>query len=188
MPPAAKVPPEQIEKSLALQIEQVEKLPDEKKLSELEKNLKRLESVANEDSVKEVTSTIASSLGLNEEQYAPKSAPAGGAFDTNTAQLQDVTRTRTQSGAWQYESHLVDAEGREQKVLMTQAEGETIYKTFEQMQKFPLAEGIYRGVVMPLIQKMLKAEEMAQQAAAEAERMRQDDQQKNASKTGEIQD
>ena len=40
---------------------------------------------------------------------------------------------------------------------MTQAEGEAIYETFQQMKKFPVAAGIYRSVVMPMIQKTLEA-------------------------------
>ena len=170
--PVADVAPEQIEKSVESQIEQVKRLPDERKLSELEKNLKRLNSVASEESVREVTTTIASTLGLDPGQYAPKNAPAEGPFDTDTGQLQDVTRTRDQAGGWKYESVLVDAEGRTITVPMTAAEGETVYNTFQQMKKFPMAEGIYRSVVIPLLQKMIQAEELANKAATEAERLK----------------
>ena len=41
--PVTDVPGEQIEKSLESQIEQVKQLPDDRKLSELEKNLRRLD-------------------------------------------------------------------------------------------------------------------------------------------------
>jgi hypothetical protein len=174
--PVADVPNEQIEKSVQSQIEQVKQLPDEKKLSELEKNLRRLDAIANPESVEDVSGKIASTLGLNTEQYQPKATPAAGVFDANTAQLQDVTRTRSASGMWQYESVLVDAGGRTMKVPMSAAEGETVYNTFEQMKKFPLAQGIYRSVVMPLIQKMLSAEDAASKASIAAERLQQNDQ------------
>ncbi len=62
------------------------------------------------------------------------------------------------------------------KVPMTAAEGETVYNTFAQMKKFPLAQGIYRSVVMPLIQKMLSGQDAASKAAIAAERIRQQDQ------------
>ena len=168
---AGEIPKEEIEKSIQSQVERFDNLPDEKKLSELEKNLKRLESVATEESVAEVTTTIASTLGLDTEQYAKKEKPADGEFDTTTAQLQDVTRSQGKNGMWSYESVLVDAEGRERTVPMTAAEGETVFQAFEQMKKFPLAEGIYRSVVMPMIQKMMVAEDVAQKAVLEAQRM-----------------
>ncbi len=96
--PVTDVPGEQIEKSLESQIEQVKQLPDERKLSELEKNLRRLDSIASPDSVNDVSGKIASTLGLNTEQYQPRATPAAGAFDANTAQLQDVTRTAHRNG------------------------------------------------------------------------------------------
>ena len=169
--PVAEVPPEQIEKSLESQIQQVERLTDERKLSELDKNLSRLESVADPQSVQEVTATIASTMGLDTQQYAPKETPASGSFDTDSSQLQEVTRKRDDSGNWQYESLLVDAQGRTMTVPMSSAEGETVYNAFESMKKFPMAEGIYRGIVMPLLQQMVKAQELAEKAANEAGKM-----------------
>ena len=52
---------------------------------------------------------------------------------------------------------MVDDSGREMEVPMTEAEGEGMYQTFQQMKKFPVAAGIYRKVVMPMIQKTLEA-------------------------------
>lgn len=177
---AGEIPKEEIEKSIQSQVEQFEDLPDQKKLSELEKNLRRLDSVATEESVVEVTTTIASTLGLDTDQYAKKEKPADGEFDTATAQLQDVTRSQGDSGEWTYESVLVDAEGRERTVPMTSAEGETVFQAFEQMKKFPLAEGIYRSVVMPMIQKTMVAQDVAQKAVLEAQRMQEMEQAKLA--------
>lgn len=173
--PAGDVPAEQIEKSLESQIEQAKKLPDEQKLSELEKNLKRLNRIADEQSVKAASGKIASVIGLDTDQYQPKASPAAGPFDANSAQLQDVTRSRGPTGAWRYKSVLVDDQGRTMTVPMAAADGETVYNTFQQMNKFPLAKGIYRSVVMPLIQKMLNAEDTASKAAVAAERLRRQD-------------
>lgn len=108
---------------------------------------------------------------MDATEYASKAPPISGSFDTDTSQLQEVIRTQDESGRWQYESVLVDAEGRTMTVPMSAAEGETVYNTFESMKQFPMAEGIYRGVVMPLLQRMVKARELAVKAASEAERI-----------------
>ncbi len=105
--PSVEVTPERIKKSLQSHLSQFEKLSDQQKLSELEKNLKRLESVSNPESVQEVTTTIASALGVDQQKYAPQEIPAEGTFDTETSQLQDVVRTRAESGDWKYESVMV---------------------------------------------------------------------------------
>ena len=168
-PPASEIPPEQIEASIDSQIAQFEKLPDERKLSELEKNLKRLDRVSNPQSVQQVTTKIASTLGLDTETYQPKESAAEGPFDPSTAQIDDVIRTKSEDGQWIYESILVDAEGRKQNVPMTEDDGETTYEAFQQMKQFPMAAGIYRSVVMPLIQKTVAAAEIAKEAAAKAE-------------------
>jgi hypothetical protein len=39
---------------------------------------------------------------------------------------------------------------------MTAAEGESAYKTFELIKSNPLLERVYRGVVMSLLDKVLK--------------------------------
>lgn len=171
--PAPDVPAEEIQASINSQLEQVDRLSDERKLSELEKNLKRLEAVSSEESVQEVTTTIADKLGL--QPGAVPDADAEGEFEFDSAQLHDVTRKRSDSGVWEYESVLVDSSGRTQTVPMTPAEGESAYAAFEQMKKFPLAAGIYRQVVMPLIQKSIEASELAAKAALEAQRVRRDE-------------
>ena len=165
-----KVPKEQIEASIEAQIEATESLSDEKKLTELEKNLQRLESIASEDSVREVTATIAGSLGL-EPGPRPSEQPPAGALDPDTAQILEVNRFRDPSGQWKYTSVLVDAEGRTQEVPLTEAEGESAYKTMQTLKQYPIADGIYRQLVMPMIQGMIEASEKTQQAARQAEQM-----------------
>jgi hypothetical protein len=166
--PDVHVPPEQIEASIESQIKQVQNLSDEAKLSELEKNLRRLESISTEASVQEVTATIAESLGL-QPGVEPSENDVSGSFDHDTAQLHDVARRRSDSGSWQYECVLVDAQGRTQSVPMTEAEGEPIYQAFEKMKQYPMAAGIYRQVVMPMIQNLIEASEIAEQVASDAE-------------------
>lgn len=163
VPVSPEIPPEQIVASVESQIEAVEALSDDRKLSELEKSLARLDAVATEESVEEVTAIIGRSLGL-EAGPVPSTQPPDGLFDPETAQIQDVTRVQNPRGGWEYQSVLVDAQGRTQTVPMRGAEGETAYRTFEQMKKYPLAEGIYRQLVMPMIQKMIQASESSDEA------------------------
>lgn len=154
------VPKDEIQKSLEAQVEAAKQIPDERKLDQLEKNLKRLESVSNPESVNEVAAKITSSLGLDSEQYAakkPEDVPAG-EIDLSKAQLADITRTRNAKGGWDYVSTLVDDKGREMQVPATEEEGETMYQAFQQMKKFPVAAGLYRKVVMPMLQKMVEAQ------------------------------
>lgn len=170
-PPAAvqDIPAEQIEKSIEAQMEQAAKLSDEEKLSELEKNLRRLESISDAESVQDVTTTIANTLGLDSSLYDPDKPAGEGRFDFDSAQLHDVTRQRGEGGQWEYQSILVDSAGRKMTVPMEAGEGETMFSTFEQMKKYPLAEAIYRGVVMPMLQSLIESEKAAQQEQQEAE-------------------
>lgn len=153
---------EEVQKSVESQIDRVQQIPDAKKLTELEKNLQRLQSIANQQSVEQVSSTIAESLGLDATEYAPKEAPVAGALDTNTAQIADIVRTQDAKGNWQYESVMVDAEGRQMTVPLGADDGARLYETFELMKRYPMAKGVYQSVVMPMLQKMLEADSAAQ--------------------------
>ena len=165
---SVEVAPEEIQASLKTQMEAVEKLSDEQKLSELEKNLKRLDAISNPESVRQVTDTIADSLGL-EPGNVPAENPIEGTFDADTAQLHDVEKVADETGGFRYESVLVDSQGRTQRVPMSVADGETAYNAFQQMKRYPMAAGIYRQIVMPLVQRMIEATEAAQRAADVAE-------------------
>ncbi|MEL6106071.1 MAG: hypothetical protein AAFU85_08545 [Planctomycetota bacterium] len=156
----AEVSDRQIERSLESQLDAASKLTDERKRSELEKNLDRLESIANAESVKQVSEKIAGSLGLDVSQYANKESSAEGPFDVDTSQLSDVSRTRKDDGGWSYQSVMVDANGREMTVPLTEAEGESLYETFQMMKRYPMAEGIYRSVVMPMMQQIMEAQQL----------------------------
>ncbi|MDG2221510.1 MAG: hypothetical protein P8L85_09030 [Rubripirellula sp.] len=152
------VPAEQIKDSIETQIDQTNRLTDDEKLSELEKNLQRLESVASAESVQQVTTTVAETMGLDSETYAADKQAAEGSFDFDTAQLDDVTRKPGKDGQWEYQSILVDSAGRKTTVPMGMDEGESLYSTFEQMKKYPFAQAIYRSVVMPLLQSLIATE------------------------------
>jgi hypothetical protein len=164
------VPAEQIGQSIESQLEQVSKLSDEQKRSELEKNLKRLDAIAQEDSVEQVSVTIAESLGLDSTQYTDKQPPADGSFDHDTAQLADVKRSQDASGRWVYETVMVDATGRTMIVPTPAEQGEQLYETFRKMKQYPMARTIYQSVVMPMMQTMLEAEQAGRGLKRKAER------------------
>lgn len=158
------VPAEQIQASLESAMEQTGGLSTEQKLSELEKNLKRLNSISSPESIQDTTDKIAETLGLSSGP-TPSSKPAQGAFDTATAQIHDVTRARQEDGSWIYHTVLVDKAGRTQQVELAEAEGKSTYNTFQQLKKFPMAEGIYRQLVMPMLQSVLDAADAADKQA-----------------------
>ena len=167
---------QQIERAVQSQIDAVSQIPDEQKRSELDRNLKRLQSMTDEQSVVETSRTIASALGLNAEAYAEKNpdqkSDSTTPFETDSAQLEDVVRIKTDDGDWRYESVLIDANGRKLTVPMGKVDGESAYQTFQTMKQYPMAQQIYRGVVMPMLQKMMEAEELADQATKAAEQIK----------------
>ena len=163
------VPASQMEASVQSTLDQIKDMPEEQKLSELEKNLRRLDAISNEQSVGKTRQVIAETLDL-EPGAEPLSEPPGGTFDAATAQIHNVIRERDGESRWIYKSVLVDSLGRTQTVVMPALEGETTYNTFEQMKKYPMAEGIYRQLVMPMLQKMIAATEVAEREALKAAR------------------
>lgn len=167
------VPSDQIEASIDSQIEAVEKLSDERKLSELEKQLARLQAMATQQSVRQTTETIADSLGL-EPGPEPANDPIEGTFDPESAQIHEVTRVRDAAGNWQYLSILVDARGQTREVPMSSVEGEAAYRTFEQLKRYPMADGIYRQLVMPMLQRMIQAGDLIDKAQRESQRLQND--------------
>mgnify|MGYP001283492342 CR=1 FL=1 len=118
----------------------------------LEKNLNRLNDISSDVSVQDATQKIANTLGLAPGPL-PAVGPVAGTFDTDTAQIYDVTRSRNKDGDWVYQSILVDAAGRTQKIDLPRAEGESSYSTFQQLKQFPIADSIYRQVVMPMLRQ-----------------------------------
>ena len=163
------VPSTQIEASLDAALKQAEHLSDERMLSELEKKLKRLHSVSSVEAVQDTTGKIASTLGLSSGPV-PASGRVEGTFDTRTAQIHEMTRSRGENGDWVYHSVLVDSAGRTESIVLPKTEGEVTYKTFQQLKRFPMADGIYRQLVMPMLQNMLDAKELAEAQSRELRR------------------
>jgi len=150
------VPAEQIKASLKAQTEAVAKASDEQKLKELDKNLQQLDRVSDVESVDKVAKAIADSMGIDQNQYSEKPKPTDGVFDFDTAQLKNVTRTQDESGKWSYAALMVDLDGHEQAVPISEVEGKPAYEVFEKLKQYPMAESLYRQLVMPMIQQVLE--------------------------------
>ncbi len=163
------VPASQIEASIESAMQQAEGLSEKRQLSELEKKLRRLNSISSAESVQDTTQKIANTLGLSPGPV-PAAESVEGMFDTTTAQIHEVTRIRDANGDWLYQSVLVDAAGRTENIDLPRAEGEVTYNTFQQLKQFPMADGIYRQLVMPMLQNMLTAMDAAEAQARELRR------------------
>lgn len=154
-PPANDVPTEQIESSLRSAIDNAATVGEERKLSELERNVRRLEQVASERSIAEVGEAIRAATGL-EERASLSAAPAvGGKFDFDSAQFHDVSRQTDSDGKWVYRSILIDSNGRTFEVDLSEGEGKTAYETMQMVKASPFAETIYRSMVMPMLDKLI---------------------------------
>ncbi|WP_425614291.1 hypothetical protein NA78x_004158 [Anatilimnocola sp. NA78] len=125
-------------------------------LQRLENLTGQLNDVATEESVKEVTAQLSKLLGTSQRATEPSKEPVAGEFDLDTAQLHDVRREMLEDGTFKYTAVLLDSAGRTMDSPMPAEEGESAYKTFELIKSNPLLERVYRGVVMSLLEKMLK--------------------------------
>ncbi len=154
-PPANDVPTEQIESSLRSAIDNAATVSEERKLSELERNVRRLEQVASERSMTEVGEAIRAATGLEERASLPAAPAVGGKFDFDSAQFHDVSRQADDEGKWVYRSILIDSKGRTFEVDLSEGEGKTAYETMQMVKASPFAETIYRSMVMPMLDKLI---------------------------------
>ncbi|MCC9599364.1 hypothetical protein LOC67_02245 [Stieleria sp. JC731] len=157
--PAAEASHDEIKKSLDQQLELAQRLPAEKKLSELEKNARRLQSIASNESIKQTAMVVAESFGVDTKQYDQVDKAVEGALDISTAQIANVTRRKAEGGGWEYTAELVDQAGHRSAVPLLASEGESLYDAFQMMEKYPMMKGVYRSVVMPVLQKLTATSE-----------------------------
>jgi hypothetical protein len=115
-----------------------------------------LKLISSEDSVDAATARLAAMLGTETRAEAPAAEPVAGEFHFPTAQVHDVRRTEPEPGRYEYAAILLDAQGRTLETPLSPAEGEQLYKVMELVRSNPLLDRIYRGVVMSLLDKVLK--------------------------------
>jgi len=54
---------------------------------------------------------------------------------------------------------MIDADGNKSQVPLSESEGEVAFETFRKMKQFPMAEGLYRKLVMPMLQRLIQTNE-----------------------------
>jgi hypothetical protein len=128
-----------------------------------EDNLERLRSLAaqqndisTQQSVAEINAQLSKFLGTGPRASEPAKEPVAGDFDFDTGQLHDMKREMLEDGKFKYTAILVDSAGRKMETEMNAADGGSAYKTFELIKQNPLLERVYRGVVMSLLDKIIK--------------------------------
>lgn len=145
-----------LDQKLMQSIKDAEARSEEENQERLRQLTNQLNDVSTQESVADVTAQLSKLLGTTARATEPAKEPVAGEFDIDTAQLHDVRRERLENGTFKYTAILIDSAGRTQETEMTAAEGESAYKTFELMKQNPLLERVYRGVVMSLLDKVLK--------------------------------
>lgn len=98
---------------------------------------------------------------LPERATEPEFLPPEGDFDFETAQVHDVERFHDRDGQYRYSVLLFDAQGRTFRTEMAGAEGESLWKTMQLIKKNPLMEKVYRTLVIPLLDEMIRQEKKA---------------------------
>ena len=143
------------------EIAAAEKATPEDQFRRLEQLTGTLNDVATEESVQEATAQLARLLNTRPRATEPAAEPPPGEFDIDSAQLYDIKRADNGRGGFNYTAVLLDAEGRTLESELTEAEGEQLFRTFELMKANPLLARVYRGVVMSLLDKLLRPQPAA---------------------------
>lgn len=138
------------------EIARAEQLSDGEQLARLKTLTSQLNRISTADSVTELSGQLASLLGTEARAVQPAGEPIAGEFDFNTAQVHDVRRLEPEPGKFDYVAILLDAKGHTLETTLSPIEGEQLFKVMELVKANPLLERIYRGVVLSLLDKMLK--------------------------------
>jgi len=154
-------PVERVQAKLAEMREAVEKLSDEQKRDKLQEYGQKLESISSPESLSELAGKMQGWLGTKARATEPTSAPPPGAFQSDSAQIHTVKRTKQADQTYQYTAVLVDAEGRSLEVPLARAQGEQLYQTFQIVEANPLLNQVYRSMAMPLLDQILSASSKA---------------------------
>lgn len=137
--------------------EEAAKLDDEQKQARLAELSQKLSEVSTEESIGELANKFQKWLGTEKRAEKPAAKPEG-SFDFASAQLHDVRREGSEEAGYTYTSILIDAAGRTMDAPMGKEDGENLYRTMQLIKSNPLLEKVYRGIVMGLLDKMLKPE------------------------------
>ena len=144
-----------VQRELLDSITAAEGRSDEENLDRLKTLSDQLTATSSAESIDQLASSLQRWLGTEERATRPADEPVEGEFDLQTAQLHDIVRDDS-TGQVRYTAVLLDAAGRTMESPLTEAEGESVYRVMQLMKQNPLLERVYRGVVLSLLDKLLK--------------------------------
>lgn len=154
------VPPEAPEHSGSFVSAQLARITHEASKRSVDDNLARLtelsQQVSSTQAVDDINARLGQVLQIEQRADRPAEGPVAGEFDFATAQLHDVHKRTDEEGRVTYWAVLVDSAGRQFESPMADSEGETAFRTMNLIKTNPLLERVYRGVVMSMMDKVLK--------------------------------
>ncbi len=152
---AAKDPQSQIDR----EAQRIQGLTSDEARSELTRKKRQLEKIRTEnvEQIMDVVSVGASGESKRETTVLKK--VEADRFDADSAQIDDCRKSEAEDGTVRYFATLVDARGNSIEVEMKGKEGEQTYRTMRMIKNNPLMEMIYRGSVMPLMDRKLEQNE-----------------------------
>ncbi len=148
-----------IQSSVKAHMETAVNKPAAEALVELDTKVRQLDKYIDARTVEETAKAVAGSLGIERSTYQPKADPVPGALDPDTAQILDIVPNAGGFKEEAYMATMIDAEGHQAQIPMSESEGKTAYDAFQKMKNYPALEGLYRQIVMPLIQKIISSPE-----------------------------
>ncbi|MFO0868637.1 MAG: hypothetical protein U0935_06770 [Pirellulales bacterium] len=137
-------------------IRDAQELNSDQQFAQLEQLSDQLRDTSSSESLDQLTGQLQRLLGTAPRATAPAAEPVEGPFDSETAQVHDVRRVESDDGSVRYVAILVDAAGRSSEVELDEETGAQLARTFELIKSNPLLEKVYRGVVMALMDKLLR--------------------------------
>lgn len=127
---------------------------EEDLLARLDQFGDKLGQISSQERMSDLSARFAGWLNTTERAVEPASKPVPGRFNIDSAQIHDVLREVDEAGEPRYVANLIDAEGRLERVPLTEYEGERLYSTFLIIKKHPLLEAVYRDVIMAFLDKL----------------------------------
>ncbi|WP_145054478.1 hypothetical protein [Lignipirellula cremea] len=158
---------EHFDTQLAAAVQQAEKRGRVSNRTELTRLTKKLNRISSDEAVDQISNRVNQWSAVQSRAAAPSKNPIEGAFDFDTAQVHDVVRQEQPDGSYTYTSILIDSAGRLFETELSQDEGRNLYSTMRTLQDNPLLERVYRQMAMPLLDKLLAAQEQLEAAGAQ---------------------
>ncbi len=151
------------------EMERVAEVAPEEAMSDLVGKKRRLEKMGTEK-VEEISDFIGKKMNLESTRETEvRQTVTPDKFDADTAQIADCRREETEDGKFRYMAQLVDAQGNAMEVELHGAEAEQTWRTMKMVKSSPLMEALYRGSVMPLLDRKMTGEKEEREEREERE-------------------